>query len=217
MSDNFSTKLSFYKEKVVISTVIFLCLLLSVTFPVSDSIQSISRSIFFLIILPILYIKLISKETLSSWGWIKPNKISGLFLSLILLALGSVLFFLLIRFVGFSSHYQVPLFAKNSFADFLLYELFFLNVYFFSQEVFFKSFVLFAFKQFSAWAVLIQSGLYLLVLLISKDLSWQTTPFIFISLAGGWLTYKTKSFFYSYFFGLLFIITLDAYIISLAK
>ena len=206
-----------YKELAVASVVIFLCLVLVATFPVSDIVQSVSRSIFFLIILPILYIKFILKENLAAWGWNLGNRKQGLFLSVAAFFLGLVIFYLLIRFTSFSSHYQIDSSVKTNFFLFLLYELFFLNIFFFAQEVFFKSFVLFVFRKYAYWSVIIQAGMYFLLLIVSKNFSFQTSPFMFISLLGGWLAYKTKSFFYSYIFGLLFIIILDAYIIHLVK
>jgi hypothetical protein len=217
LSDNYLEKLHQNKELLVTSIVIFLCLFLSLFFPTTNAFQSASRSIFFLIILPILYIKLILKNDLAAWGWNLNDRKNGVALATVAFFSGLIIFYLLIRFFGFSSHYAINPILKNSFILFSLYELVFLNILFFTQEVFFKSFVLFSFKQLGSWTVLIQSATYLLLLEFSKSISWQTAPFIFISVAGGWITLKTRSFAYSYIFGLLFIIILDAYIIHLVK
>lgn len=205
------------KALLVTSIVILLCLALSIFFPVQNTFQSISRSIFFLIVLPVLYIKLILKENLSDWGWNLENKKIGLIWSAAALLLALAVFYSLIRFAGFSVNYKVSPIAANNFIFFLLYELIFLNIFFFLQEFFFKSFVLFSFRKFGAWAVFIQTGLYLLSLILTGKFSWQTLPFMFISFFGGIVVYKTRSFFYSYFFGLSFIILLDAFIIHLIK
>lgn len=205
------------KALLVTSIVILLCLALSIFFPVQNTFQSISRSIFFLIVLPVLYIKLILKENLSGWGWNLENKKIGLIWSAAALLLALIVFYSLIRFAGFSVNYKVSPIAANNFIFFLLYELIFLNIFFFLQEFFFKSFVLFSFRKFGVWAVFIQTGLYLLSLIFAGKFSWQTLPFMFISFLGGIVVYKTRSFFYSYFFGLSFIILLDAFIIHLIK
>ncbi len=210
-------KLHSYKETLVTSAVILTCLFLSILFQADNTLQSISRSIFFLIILPVLYIKFILKNDLADWGWNLENKKEGAVLASISLCLALIIFYLLIRWAGFSSHYHVNTLIQYNFWLFLLYELFFLNIFFFAQEFFFKGFVLSAFRQFSFWTILIQSGLYFALFILSKTFSWQTSPFMFISLVGGLIAYKTRSFFYSYIFGLSFIIILDAYIIHLVK
>ncbi|MFA7319280.1 MAG: hypothetical protein WC022_01650 [Parcubacteria group bacterium] len=210
-------KLHPYKELLVTSSVILTCLILSVIFPATNSFQSVSRNLFFLIVLPVLYIKLILKRDPTEYGWKAGNMKNGLFSAAFALFLGLAVFYLLIRFAGFSSHYHINSLIKNSFGLFLLYELVFLNIFFFAQEFFFKSFVLFSYRQFSYWAVLIQSGIYFSLLVLTKNFSWQTLPVIFVSLVGGFITFKTKSFLYSYIFGLLFIMILDAYIIHLVR
>lgn len=217
LSDNHLEKLHRHKELLVTSAVIFLCLLFSLFFPTANAFQSASRSIFFLVILPVLYIKLILKDDLSTWGWNLKDPKNGAILATIAFFSGLFIFYLLIRFFDFSTHYHINPPLKNSFPLFLLYELVFLNILFFTQEAFFKGFVLFSFKQLGAWTILVQSATYLLLLEFSKAITWQTAPLIFISLAGGLLTFKTRSFAYSYIFGLLFIMILDAYIIHLVK
>jgi len=210
-------KLHPYKELLVTSAVILACLILSIIFPTTNSFQSVSRNIFFLIILPFLYIKLILKSRLTEYGWQIGNVKNGLFSASLAFFSGLIIFYLLIRFAGFSSHYHLNPLVENSFGLFLLYELVFLNIFFFAQEFFFKGFVLFSYRQFSYWAILIQSGIYFSLLGLTKNFSWQTMPIMFISLVGGFVTFKTKSFMYSYIFGLLFIMILDAYIIHLVR
>ena len=217
MLDTHLEKLHSYKELLVTSIVIILCLTLSIFFPTHTAFQSISKNIFFLVILPALYIKLILKDNLVEWGWNLKNRKEGLVLASLNFSLGLLIFYLLANFTTFPTYYSISSLVRNSFGFFLLYELVFFNIYFFTQEFFFKGFILFSFRQFTHWSILIQSGVYFTLLLFSKENFLQLTPFIFISLAGGFVTYRTRSFWYSYFSGLLFIIILDAYLIHFIK
>ncbi len=210
-------KLSPHKELVVTTSVAMLCLLLAAIFPADNAFQSISKNIFFLVALPILYIKLILKNDLSQWGWNLANKKTGMLLAGGAFLVGLVIFFLMINFAGFSSYYVIDPLVKNNFGFFLLYELVFFNLFFFAQEFFFHGFILSAARQFYMRAIFIQSAIYFLTLLFAKTPILQSAPLIYLSLAGGWVTYKTRSFVYSYISGLLFIIILDAYIIHLIK
>ena len=197
--------------------VIIFCVILASFFPTSNAIENISRSILFLVILPVLYIKIILKENLSAYGWNLGKKNLGTILSSIFLVASLAFFYLLLHSTPFSSHYSVNPLISRSFLIFLFYELVLFNIIFFSQTFFFQGFLLFFLSSTGAWSIFIQAAAYTLLILISGQLSWQIFPFIYLSLIGGLLSYKTRSFAYSYIFGLLFIIILDSYVIHLAK
>ncbi len=210
-------KLSAHKELLVTSLVAVFCILLSAFFPTDNQFQLISKNIFFLVFLPMLYIKLILKGNLSDWGWNFENKKEGALLGALAFLASLIIFYLIIRFTTFSSHYTISPLVRNNFGIFILYELVFFNIFFFTQEFFFKGFLLFSFRPFFVYSVLIQAGVYCATTFLSSSPSLQALPLIFLSLIGGYVTYKTRSFLYSYIFGLLFIIILDAYIIHLVK
>lgn len=215
--DIYLKKIYPHKELLVTSIVIVLCLALSISFPTYTAFQSISKNIFFLVILPALYIKLILKDNLIEWGWNLKNRKEGLILASLNFFSGLLIFYLFANFTTFSTRYSISPIIRNSFGFFLLYELVFFNIFFFTQEFFFKGFVLFSFRQFRHWSIFIQSSVYFILLLFSKGHILQLAPFIFLSFSGGLITYKTRSFWYSYISGLLFIIILDACLIHLVK
>lgn len=193
------------------------CLILSASFPVQNQFQIISRSIFFLVIIPVLYIKLILKEDLRDWGWNLQNKKTGIIWSLSAIGLGAVIFYLLYRFTGFLENYKLSPAIKNNFGFFLFYELVVFNIFLFAQEFFFKGFLLFALKKYAYWGIFIQSGIYFILLAVSKNFSYQSAPLIFFSLLGGLVAYKSKSVVYSYLSVFLFSLIFDAVVIYLSK
>jgi hypothetical protein len=190
---------------------------LSALFPTENAAETVSRSLIFLIILPLLYVKLILKNNISLWGWNLQNKKNGLTWGLLAFLAGAVVFYPLSHSAVFSQNYHLNPLVANRFWFFVLYEFVFLNIFFFAQTFFYQGFVLYAFRRFGAWSVAIQAGIYFLVLALASTFSWQSAPFIFWALAGGTAAYKSRSFAYSYIFGLLFIIMLDAWMIRLAK
>ena len=216
--NNTQTKILHQNKKLLLtSAVILLCLLLSAFFPTDNAMETISRSLIFLIVLPLLYIKLILKNNLTLWGWNLQNKKSGLLWGFFAFFLAFLIFCPLSRFAAFSQNYPVNPLVANSFWFFVLYELVFFNIFFFAQTFFYQGFVLYAFRRFGAWSIAVQAGIYFLVLALTGGFAWQSAPLIFWSLAGGTAAYKSRSFAYSYIFGLLFIIMLDAWMIHLAK
>jgi membrane protease YdiL (CAAX protease family) len=107
----------------------------------------------------------------------------------------------------------------KSFGYFVFYELvlvaFFTAVY----EFFFRGFVLFHFApDLKYWAIVVQYGLFLLLLLVTGSSFWALAPYIIFAPFAGWIAYKSDSLAYSFFGQLIFIIIIDTYIVvSLAK
>ena len=206
------------KELLVNIFVIFIFLFLSATFPAENSAQIITKNIFFLIILPIIYIKIILKKNLTDFGFNLRNKRTAIHWGGGLLAFSLLLFYLFLNYSGFQAGYKLPAEVISSFWSYLLYELIIVNFIFFIHDFFFRGFMLSFFqKKFQYWSILIQAGSYSFVLLLTKSFSWEVFPMILFSITGGILAYKTKSFLYSYFMNFFAIIILDAYIIYLSK
>jgi membrane protease YdiL (CAAX protease family) len=208
-----------HNQKLWISFLAILaCLFLELTFPVKNSAQLITKNIFFLVIFPVVYIRVMLKEPLSNFGFnLKENKIAAIWgsgLGLFLLAT----FFLLIHYSGFHSGYKLSTGSTSNFWLFLFYELLIVNFTIFINEIFFRGFLFFLLeKEIGYWAIFVQAIIYFLMLLLINSLSWQTIPFILFAITGGVLAYKTKSFLYSYFLHIFVIIILDSYLIYLSR
>lgn len=210
--------ISVWKTELISSVVVAICLFLVYLFPVQNVFQNSTRSLFFLAILPVLYIKFILKKDLADYGFNLENKKTGFLWALGMFAVSFLLIFLLIRFKNFDKIYLIPAYLANNFGLFLFYELALVNFLLFINEFFFKGFLLFTLAQkIGLWSVLIQALVYILFILAVGDLAWQIAPMLILSITGGIATYKSKSFVYSYLMSLAFLIILDSYIIYIFK
>jgi membrane protease YdiL (CAAX protease family) len=210
--------ISHWKTELISSAIVLLCLLLAVKFPAQGSLQLFSSMLFFLFLLPILYIKIILKQNLADFGFNLQNKLTGLLWGFGMLLVSFLILFILLHFYNFAQNYLIPAYLAQNFWSFLFYELILVNFLLFIQEFFFKGFLLFLFaKHFGLWSVILQSLIFILFLVTTSSLNWKLAPILILSVTGGVVAYKSKSFIYSFVMSLFFLIVTDAYIIYLFK
>ncbi|HAI73960.1 MAG TPA: hypothetical protein DCS28_03770 [Candidatus Moranbacteria bacterium] len=206
------------RELLISLAVALLCLFLSVAFPAQNSAQDITKNLFFLILLPMAYIKIILKKNLADFGWNLKNQNIALLWGIIITIFTLTIFYLMLNYTQFKTGYVLDDYIKNNFWLFLVRELIIVNFIVFIFSFFFQGFLLAVFREkFRYWSIALQAGIFFAVLFFTQNFSWQTMPFVLLSITGGVLSYKTKSFFYSYFAGIFAIIILDGYIIYLTK
>jgi hypothetical protein len=212
-------KLSWLDRDFLVSLgVIALCLFFSLVFPTQNSAQKITANLFFLILLPVAYTKIILQKKLADFGWNLKNKSIGLIWGIGTFFFTLLLFYLMLNYTDFNTVYVLPNYIKNNFWLFLFYELFIVNLSIFIFSYFFQGFILSLFqKKIASLAISAQTSLFLATLFLTNAFSWQSAPFILLSVTAGFLAYKTKSFFYSYFMSIFAIIILDSYIIYLTR
>lgn len=204
------------KEFMVSLLVIFSCILLSLFFPVSQEniLESLTKSLFFLIIIPVFYIKFILKKNLSDFGLNFKHKKKGIFWGCLMLAASLAMAYLILQLPSMKHSYHLPVYVPKNFWIFLIYELIVVNVYFFVSDFFWKGFVLFIFSEkFRYWSIAIQSAIVIGASILNGDFYWKFAALPILSLTGGIVSYKSKSFIFSYIMSLLFIIILDSYLI----
>jgi|WetSurMetagenome_2_1015567.scaffolds.fasta_scaffold55702_3 membrane protease YdiL (CAAX protease family) len=204
----------------VSSLIILSCLFLSITFPVNkESLgQLLTKNIFFLVIIPALYIKLILKKDLASFGLNIKNKKAGIFWGMFFLIALFLLYYLLLAYTNLPKKYLLPSNVTSQFYFFLIYELVLMNIMIFAYEFFYRGFVLFLFsKKIGHWAIFLQAIIFVLFSSVENGFYWQFAAPLVLSLSSGILAYKSKSFIFSYISNLLFIIILNSYIIYTVK
>jgi hypothetical protein len=209
-----------WKETLASSFVIIVCLFLFYFFPVNGAIQDLSRSLIFLLIIPVLYVKIILKKDVSGFGFVFSGYRKGFFWMGGTLLVALLIAYALINFTGFKEAYinMIPFAAYNNFLAFLLYELVFVNFMLFLHEAFFNGFVFFTFKEiFGYWSILVVTLSFLGFLLAANALDWRMAPWIIALPLGAWSAYENRSFIYSYLMGFTFMIILDAYVIHVFK
>ena len=203
------------------SFIILACLFLSISFPAKAGVQQITKNLSFLVIIPILYIKLILKKNLRDYGltfFNDKNKRNGIIWTPIMFFASLLIIYILINYTDFKKNYNLESYIINNFWFFMIYELILVNILLFIQTFFYQGFIMFTYlKKINYWSIFVQFFLYVINITILGSFSWQMVPFIIISLTGGLITYKSHSFIYSYIMGLLFIIILDSYIIYTIK
>ncbi|MFZ2975166.1 MAG: CPBP family glutamic-type intramembrane protease [Candidatus Moraniibacteriota bacterium] len=209
-----SSRLIENKEIIITSGVIVFCLLFSLFFPVKNSIQLLTRNVFFLIIVPILYYKLILRKNISDFGLTLGDKKAGLFWGIFGFFVTLLVFFLLYNYTDFRKNYLLSSYVVHNFWIFLLYELILANIFVFIQEFFWRGFVLLYFsKKIDFFAIFLQFFIYTLILIPTENSFWQMTPTLVISLFSGIIVYKSRSIFYSWVASLFSLIILDSFII----
>ena len=124
------------QETLISFAVAIFCFFSSSFFPTQNTAQIITKNIFFLVLLPSLYIKLILNKNLSDFGWnLKHNALAlrwGIGVTIFTL----FLFYLMLNFSQFKSDYILEDYIKNSFWLFLVYELIIINFRVFNFQLF---------------------------------------------------------------------------------
>ena len=207
-----------FKNKALLSNclMIFACLFLYTIFPVDNTslMQLLTKNVFFLFIVPALYIKIVLKKDLFSFGLNIKNRTKGIFWGIVLLAILFLLYFFLFSYTPLETKYSLPKNVTDHFSFFVVYELIIMNILSFTQEFFYRGFVISIFSEkFGFWSVLIQAAIFIPFFIFSNGFFWQFSTPVALSFANGFLFYKTRSFVFTYALNLLFIIILNSYII----
>ncbi len=217
-NNRFKEFFSEWKELITSSSVALICLILFLNFPVKGAFQEICKELFFFFVIPVFYIKIVLRKNLKDFGFRLPQKRNDLIWGIAIFCILAIAGVCLSKIPGFNKNYTIPYGFSENFWFFLLYELVFFNLLFLLQEIFFKGFVLFSFSEkFKSWSILITMTVYCVVLLIEKDFGWQMAPLILFSLGGSIIAYKSKSLWFSYLIGMIFVISLDSFLIYISK
>lgn len=185
------------------------CLSIYVFFPAADLFQQIAATVFFLVIMPLAYKKLVLKEKIGSLGFGMGDWKKGL-----ALAAGSLLAVSLLGYLAFEkdfdfSDYKLPERVVGSFPHFLLYELLVVPFFVLVYEIFFRGFLLFHFSdRIGYWAILLQF-LVLLLMLSVQGFSPEFLPYLAFSPFAGFVSYKSNSIWYSFLGQYMFIFLVD--------
>lgn len=211
---------SLLDKKSVLTVILALfCLLLHIIFPTRDYFQKVIVSLIFLLVLPVLYIKIVLKESLKNFGLKLGDWRQGIIWLLISFTVSLPVLYLIYNFTGFAEKYYLPQKLIESFGLFAFYEVLLVGFFVALYEFFFRGFVMFSFSEnLRLNAVILQFVLFVLFLVIAKDFNWVFAPYLISAPFAGVIAYKSQSLIYSYLFSLLFIIISDAlYINSLVS
>lgn len=169
---------------------------------VNGSVQAVTLSIAFFLLLPLLYVTVVLKEPLSSIGFSRSTRRFG-FLSVPIAVIPIVsIWYLLLRMTDAKTGYSLPGFVQDSFLLFVLYEVLLVGVIAFLYEVFFRGLVMLSWLSRTGIAsVFLQAALFAVFLAVSGGLGWQFAPTMLAALSSGFVAYHTRSIYYSWFSG----------------
>ncbi len=202
----------FDAEMAVTAVIILACMLLFSFFPIERNyFQEIAMNLTFLLLLPLLYIKIVLKRNLTEFGFQIIKWKEGFFIMPVCFLIMGVLFYVVFNYTNFKEDYFLGDYEMtNSFWYLLVYEFVIINLIVFLYEVFFRGFVMSYFrKKFNIYAVFIQFAVFLFFLYSLNELSFDYIFYMMTALLAGLIAYKSKSLVYSYLFSIIVLIAGD--------
>ena len=176
--------------------------------------QTLLVSVTFLLVVPILYSKIVLKESLKNLGWQQGKAFIGMLSGMVSIAFALGVLFFLVRMTSFEEEYRFPINVEMHFGWFVFYELVVVTTVTFLYEFFFRGLVqLLWLRSFGIWAILFQSAFFVLVLLLSDDVSWQRAPIILFSVFSGAIAYFSQSIWYSFGASWVFFFLTDVFLL----
>ena len=128
---------------------------------VDDIFQGIVMGIAIFLVIPVLYCKIVLKESLKNMGWQKGKMLSGVLASIICISLALGIVFFLSRLTEFPQEYFFPVAVQTNFLWFMLYELLLVSFTALLYELFFRGFIqLLWLKDFGLLSVVLQTVLF---------------------------------------------------------
>ena len=183
---------------------------------VSPVFQSLIVSVAFFLVIPLLYSKIVLKESLKNLGWQRGNSASGFLSGIVCVALGLVAVFLLEKYFPFQENYLFPGLVESDFRWFVLYEIVLVAFTALLYEAFFRGLVQYLWlSNIGIFAILVQSALFFGLLYFSDDLSWQKAPLLIFAPLSGIIVYYSHSLWYSIAASWIFFLLTDIFLLTL--
>ena len=174
--------------------------------------QTFMVSIAFFLVVPLLYCKIVLREPLKNIGWQSGNIFAGLFASMLSLAVGLVILFVLYRFTSFRVEYQLPIATQTNFMWFVLYEALLVPFVALLYEVFFRGFIQRLWlRSLGLLAVLAQWVFFVGLLSFGEGLSWQRVPVVLFAFFSGLIVHYSGSLWYAWGASWLFFFIIDIF------
>lgn len=197
----------------VVASVLFLGIF-SQSDKVDPVFQTMIVSIAFFLVVPVFYSKIVLKESLKNLGWQSGDVFWGIFTSIVSLALALGGVFLLSRYTTFATEYLFPVVVQTNFLWFLGYELLLVAFVSLLYEVFFRGLIeLLWLRSFGLFAILFQTGLFVFLLYLADDLTWERAPVLLFSPFAGIIAYYSRSIWYSWAASWTFLFLTDIFLL----
>ena len=183
---------------------------------VSPVFQSLIVSIAFFLVIPLLYSKIVLKESLKNLGWQKGNMALGVLSGIVCVAIGLVAVFFLAKYFPFRENYLFPSLVETDFRWFVFYEIVLVGFTVLLYEAFFRGLVQYLWlSNTGIFAILVQSALFFALLYFSDDLIWQKAPLLIFAPLSGIIVYYSHSLWYSLAASWIFFLLTDIFLLML--
>ena len=189
---------------IVTGLVIFFSLWFLGFFTESDALSPVFQnfivSVVFLLVIPLLYSKIVLKESLKNIGWHKGNAVAGVLTSIasVVLAAAAVVGLATV-FPQFREQYTFPALVETSFLWFMLYELVLVTFIVLLYEVFFRGFIqLLWLRGIGAWAIVVQVAFFFGLVALSQGITWEMAPLLIFCPLAGIIAHRSQSIWYSF-------------------
>lgn len=174
--------------------------------------QTFLVSIAFFLVVPLLYCKIVLREPLKNIGWQSGNAFAGMLVSMLAIAVGLVIVFVLYRYTAFQTEYRLPIATRTNFWWFVLYEALLVPFIALLYEVFFRGFIQRLWLQsLGIWAVVVQGVFFVGLLSLSDGLSWERVPAVLFAFFSGLIVYYSGSLWYAWGASWLFFFLVDIF------
>ncbi len=176
--------------------------------------QTFLVSVTFFLVVPLLYCKIVLKEPLSSLGWQQGKALPGFLLGTASVLVGLGIVAALMYFTSFREHYMLPASVKTNFFSFVLYEALLVPFTILLYEVFFRGLVQRLWLgSLGLVSVLLQVSLFIGLLALSGDVSWQRVPALIFAPLSGVIVYYSGSLWYAWAASFLFFFLTDIFLL----
>jgi membrane protease YdiL (CAAX protease family) len=203
-----------YSREIMIGFCILIVFFVSFIFPNTSYGDSFWLSLFFFFIFPLLAIRFLLKEPLSSFGFSKGDAKKGIILSVIFIASFILLNYYIVSQPNLRSQLSVATGIVGNFWNFLLFQFFIALPLHFFWETFFRGFMQMGLeKKLGKYSLFFQAILQ--SLLFFKG-TWVILFLIFISaLCAGFIVRQSRSILYSFVSMWIISVSLDIMLIRL--
>lgn len=196
------------------------CLALFLIFPTAAGsiFQKIISLVAFLFLIPLLYIKLVLKKKISSFGLARGDMKAGLTWSALSLLVLALVFYIIIHYTDYFKNYPLPQSVSSQFLVFLGYEIILVGAFLFLYDFFFRGFMLTIMeKQMGGKAILAQYFFFAAMFILSGGFNPDNLRYALLGLFSGIVAYKSESIWYFFAAGMLFMMATDAIFIATSR
>lgn len=202
------------KKKLISLGLGAICIFLLIKFPTQGVFQQLAVFFVFFLLIPLLYIKMILKESVVDYGVKLRNLGKGILWILVLVLAYLPLLYLLTAYTFFNVEYNPSSLIQQSFGAFILYEIVLVTFFVIIYDFFFRGFLMIGIlERTGLFSILIQFIVLVGIFYIADSLSWSNSLYVITAPFSGIIAYKTKSLYFSSLLALILILITDAWLI----